>query len=144
MRAAAALFVLAASAAGAQDSGVAFRLTFDPDTTARLQAMGERVVVAAVYYGEPKAGATVELDEMGQVWLGNEDVTVDPLDQDVALKVTLEGEPVDQVEAPMMNVNVFTARIAHRNNLIECDLIDGPVADVAKQPKAISCTLLRP
>ena len=32
---------------------------------------------------------------MGQIWLGNEDVTIDPLDQKVRLKVALDGAVIE-------------------------------------------------
>lgn len=142
MRRLAALLAAVAPAAAAAEA-VSFTLDLDPATEARLAAMGERITVSAFYFGDPKPGADVELDEMGQVWLGNEEVEVAPVDQTVTLTAILEG-PADRVVAPMVNVNVYTSRLAHENNLINCGIIEGPIAELAVAEQRIECTLLGP
>ncbi|MDR3494403.1 MAG: hypothetical protein P4L82_07355, partial [Ancalomicrobiaceae bacterium] len=41
-----------------------------------------------------------------------------------------------------VNVNVYTARLADENNLLDCDLVDGLVADVQVKPNKVVCKLI--
>ncbi len=43
-----------------------------------------------------------------------------------------------------MLVNVFTSRMAHENNLIDCGIYEGPIAMAQKKPVDITCDLIDP
>jgi len=132
-----------AGAAQAQDTTITFGLGFDPATRATLTTRGEMVIVSAWYYGEP-ADPKVPVDEVGLVYLGGEDLTIFPFDQTITLGANLANANLGDVITPMININIFTARRTHEDNLIDCDFIDGPVADIAGQEPVLTCTLLNP
>jgi hypothetical protein len=102
------------------------------------------VTVASYYSGDPAPGSTATLTEEGQVYLGEEQLTIRPVDQTVRLGGVLSGMAVDQVELPYVNVNIFTARAVDENNLINCDILDMPVEEATRSPQAIRCTLIKP
>ena len=130
-----------AGAAAAQDM-LRLEISFDPAAAAKLAAMGERVTVSAWYYGEPLGEGLIHVDEMGQVWLGTETFDIWPLDQTVSIGGSLGGAPMGWVAQPMVNVNVYSSRLADQNNLLECDLVDGPFDELAMDAQPIRCKLI--
>jgi hypothetical protein len=130
-----------AGAAAAQDGMVTVDLVLDPAVEAALQARGEWVIVNAWFFGDP-AVDSVPMDEMGLVYLGEEKATVYPVSQRVVLGGYMAGAPRDWVLDPIVNVNVFTARLTDQNNLLNCGIVEGPVAEVSGAVQTISCTLL--
>lgn len=128
------------SPALAQDTAIRLALRFDEATLTLLQGMNEWVTVSAYYFAYD-AAADAPVEEDGSVYLGGETVQIYPADQ----TVTLSGPgafPPGWTDAPQINVNVFTARFAAEDNLIWCDLVEGPVADVTAADNVISCTLI--
>lgn len=132
--------LVAAGSAAAQDS-VTLDLVLDAEVEATLQARGEWIIVNAWYYGDP-AVDSVPMDEMGLVYLGEEKATVYPVSQRVVIGGYTAGAPRDWVLDPLVNVNVFSARLTDQNNLLDCGLVEGPVAELAGGVQTISCTLL--
>jgi hypothetical protein len=132
--------LVAAGAAQAQTQ-VTIDLVFEPGVASTLKKRGEWVVVSAWYYGEP-AKAGVPTDELGLVYLGDEEATVFATDQRLVLGGTTAGAPAAWVLEPQINVNVFTARITDENNLLDCGIVEGPVAVLAAGVQQISCRLL--
>jgi hypothetical protein len=130
-------------AGGAASAEVTIDLVLDPAAEAALQGREEWVVVSAWYFGDP-AVDSVPMDEMGLVYLGEERVTVFPVSQRIVLGGALAGAPVDWVIEPLINVNVFSARLTDQNNLLNCGLVEGPVAEMAGAVQTISCSLLGP
>jgi hypothetical protein len=122
---------------------VSIDLQMDANTVATLEKRGEKVVVRGWYYGFPVAGSTVQLDDMGLVYLGNEELTIWPAARtSLALGGNLASAPIQDVQQPMINVNVFTARHTDENNLITCKLVEGAMADLAATPQVITCSLI--
>lgn len=116
-------------------------IRFDPAAAQALAARGERVVVAGYFYGDPAPGATEAPDEMGLINLGTEEVTIRPKEARLTLGASLSNAPLDQVVEPMVNVNVYSARWTHEDNLLDCGLVDGPVAAMTA-PQEVFCKLL--
>ncbi|NUB44552.1 hypothetical protein GEU84_009180 [Fertoebacter nigrum] len=141
--------VLAAALCGiaqvglAQDTTFYLDLRFDPAALERLSAMGERVMVSAWYHGDPSS-PDVAVDEIGQVFLGAEQAEVWPGNQTLRLGGMLAGAPLAQVSEARVNINVFTARLVHEDNLLDCSLVDGPMSEVQAGKPGIFCTLLAP
>lgn len=133
---------LLATPALAEDTVVALKIGFDPAAAAFLQEKGELVVVSGWFYSDPAPGNTLPVDEIGTIYLGSEEVTVWPKDQTVTLGHNLAAAPMASVVAPMLNVNVYSARISGEDNLLDCTLVEGPTATLAKTPQTITCTLL--
>jgi hypothetical protein len=138
----AAVLCLATLPALADTPRVTLRITFDPAAAKALADMGEMVTVSSHFYGFPKAGATMKPDEMGMITLGIEDITIHPADTTLETGGLLLSAPLDQVEEPLVNVNVYSARFANEDNLLDCNLL--PEESLAKMtgPQDITCKLL--
>lgn len=136
--------VAAAISATSSLAGESIRLnlTFDDETRLTLAQIGERVTVNAIFFGEPTDEGRDFTDEMGQVYLGTETFDIWPVDQTLILGGSLDGMPGDLVVQPMINVNVYTSRIKDENNLINCGIIEGPVAELAEGAQSIACKML--
>ena len=132
--------LIAAAPASAQES-VTIELVLDPAAEAALQGRGEWIVVNAWYYGDPALDA-VPMDEMGLVYLGEEEATIYPVSQQIVLGGMMAGAPRDWVIDPIVNVNVFSARMTDQNNLLDCGFVEGPQAELAAATQVISCSLL--
>ncbi len=130
-----------ASPATAQNV-VELRLTFDDETRLTLAQIGERVTVNVWLYGEPSAEGRDYANDMGQVYLGTETFDIWPDDQTLQLGSSLAGAPTELVQEPMMNVNIYTSRIADENNLIDCEVIDGPFSQLVAEPQTAACSML--
>lgn len=136
------LCALLASPAMAQETTLTLDLQFDAASATALQERGEMVVISAYFVGEPADGNVLPVDEMGMVYLGAEDYTVYPLNQTVQIGHSLGAAPIGNVLAPMVNVNVYSARHTDENNLLDCGIVDGPTEPLSKQPQLISCKLI--
>lgn len=109
---------------------------------AELAERAEMVAVAGVYSGEPAPGATIEADDMGLIFLGNEEHIVWPVPQRVMPGANLGGMPLSQVQAPMLTVNVFSARFTDEDNLPDCGLVDGLETKTSGTVLAVHCRLI--
>ena len=125
----------------AENDKISINISFDEPTIARLTSLGEWVTVSAYYFGDP-AREDAPTDEMGMVYLGHEEATIFPANQRVELGGYLAGAPLDWVVAPLVNVNVYSSRFVDENNILDCGLVEGPVAELSLAEQSISCTLL--
>jgi hypothetical protein len=132
--------LVTASAVAAQEN-VTVDLVLDPEAEAALQSRGEWIIVNAWYYGDPALDA-VPMDEMGLVYLGEEEATIYPVSQRIVLGGMTDGAPREWVIDPILNVNVFTARMTDQNNLLDCGFVEGPVTELAGAAQTISCRML--
>ncbi|MFT4151614.1 MAG: hypothetical protein QM656_15540 [Paracoccaceae bacterium] len=143
-RAAALILPLVLAGPALADSRIPIHVTFDPEAAKQLAQMGEMVTISAHFYGEAKPDSTLEPDEMGEITLGLEEFTVAPRDVTVDTGASLAVAPAEQVAVPMLNVNVWTARYADENNLLDCGIVDGAVAELTGKVQEIACKLLPP
>ncbi len=133
-------------AGSAGELDVAFELGFTEYALMRLAELGETVTISGMYYGEPVPEVAETMTEAdGPVYvIGTYEAVVDPLDQ----TVTVSGAGIDPAklanlaDAPLLNVNIFTSRMKHPDNLINCTLIDGPVGELRAKPPATLCEML--
>jgi hypothetical protein len=121
---------------------VTIDLSLSPRAMTELAGQAEMVVVSAFYWGEPAPGATIEPDDMGQIFLGSEEHVIWPVPQTVRLGANIAAMPLAQVATPMLNVNVFSARFAAEDNRLECGLLDAPLADLVGTVQALACKLI--
>lgn len=133
---------LLAGPAVAQETSLTLHITFDAAAATKLQEAGEMVVVSSYYWGDPVAGSFLPVNEMGQLYLGGEQATIWPHEQTITIGGSLGGAPVGNVEAPMVNVNVYSARISAPDNLLDCSLVDGPSDALSKATQEITCKLI--
>ncbi len=130
-----------ATGALAEGNKITIAISFDEATIAKLTSLGEWVTVSAYYSGDP-AREDAPTDEMGMVYLGHEEANIFPANQTVELGGFLNGAPLEWVVGPLVNVNVYSARLVDENNILNCGLVEGPVAELSQADQAISCTLL--
>jgi hypothetical protein len=133
-------------AAPVSDLDVAFELGFTEYALMRLAELGETVTISAMYYGEPLPEVAKTMTEADGPFyvVGTYETIVDPVDQ----TISVSGAGVDTAKlvnltgAPVVNVNIFTSRTKHPENIITCTLIDGEVAELRAKPPATLCEML--
>lgn len=124
------------------DDRITIQLTFAPAALAALQNRGEAVVISAYYAGDPNAISTLPPNEMGQIYIGAETITILPENRIVAIGAGLGGSAIAMTDQAMVNVNVYSARFTDADNLLDCGIVDGPVADIIGTLQQISCKLI--
>jgi len=120
-------------------------ISLSPKAAAKLAQLHEGITGAAYYYGWPTPAARKNADDVGQINLNFENVMV----EDTAKTIQFTGKVVKRKEIAWLvkrqvrvAVNVYSARRSSPDNILNCDIYDGPVAEaVAKTPK-ITCKLI--
>ncbi len=142
-----ALLLVATLPAAAQPAVQPFtvEVQLSPKAAARLAALRESISLAAVYYGDPMPAARRFADSMGQIPLGNEDVTIPGQPG----SVTFTGSMVPLAKLALIrnhdvkvNLNVFSARRSGPDNILNCDLFEDSVALATRRPVRIKCKLI--
>jgi hypothetical protein len=133
-------------AVATSEQDVMFELGFTEYALMRLAELGETVTISAMYYGEPLPEVAETMTEADGPFyvVGTYETIVNPVDQ----TISVSGAGVDTAKlanltgAPVVNVNIFTSRTMHPDNLITCTLIDGDVAELRAKPPATLCEML--
>lgn len=133
-------------AGSAGELDVAFELGFTEYALMRLAELGETVTISAMYYGEPLPEVAATMTEADGPFyvVGTYETIVNPVDQ----TISVSGAGVDTAKlanltgAPVVNVNIFTSRTKHPENIITCTLIDGEVGELRAKPPATLCEML--
>lgn len=135
----------AAAAPVKTEHGFDIQLTLTPRTADKLAAMGEQVTVSAMFFGDPRPGAPVE-EGMGEIRLGEDTIDVAPANAVVVVTgAGFDPKRISEIEGPpQVLINVYTARKAHGDNLIDCGIYQGPIKMAQEKPVAIECDLLEP
>ena len=121
---------------------VSVELAFSDKALAELQSRGEAVILASNWIGEPAEGVTTADPETGMVYLQWEELTIYPGPATLVLGANLSAAPLDQVIEPALNLNVFSARWTDEKNLLACDVLDGPLSELAGSPHKLTCKLI--
>jgi hypothetical protein len=132
-------------AEGANPYAFEVNLTLTPRAAERLAATDERVIVAAMYFGEAVSPDAPGVDQdVMQVEMGSDMVEVGPENALVKAPGTnFDPTNITSIKGePEVLVNVYSARKTHENNLLDCGLYQGPVAMAQKQPVDIACDLI--
>lgn len=124
-------------------------LTLSPAALADLLRLKEQVTVSAMYSGEPTKEATKKgiPDEVGEVGLGNEEITRPPSTEPTTFAFAGKGFQAKRLKwvAPgtaKLLINVYSARKAADDNLLDCGIFEGTLAEAAAKPIEISCKLI--
>lgn len=133
--------------ASEKDLGFDVNVTLSSKAAAKLAAKKEGIVVFATYYGDPKKGADKHTNEIGQISVSTSDENVGISGAGGRAHISgakVDPKSLDWVAGPLkVNVNVASARKSSSDNLLDCDLIDGPVANVRKNaPVEMHCYLI--
>lgn len=131
-------------AASEQPYGFSLELEFSDKALSTLKTQGEEVIVAASYYGSPNRAGEKHADDVGQIDLGREEVQVPAEPGPVqVIGSGLDIENLKWIEGEVMvNVNVYSARLSSDDNLISCDLIDGPFSAIKDSIVTLDCALI--
>jgi hypothetical protein len=120
-------------------------LALTPRTIEKLKADKESITVSVMYFGVPASEDAPGVDkDVNEVGLGSDQIDVAP---DV-VHVKAPGTGFDPKnlasikDAPEVLVNVYSARKASEDNVLDCDIYQGPVAMAQKKPIEIHCDLL--
>lgn len=117
-------------------------ITFSDKALAELTARGEGIVISTYWMGDPAPGATLPLNPIETIFLVSEEVTLHSGPARVVLGANFPVALAGQVTVPMMNTNVSSARWTSDDNLLDCDVLDAPFADLAAAPQALHCKLI--
>ncbi len=138
---------LAGHAAAADTGPLSFdvNITLSPKAATELQKSKEGITVSARYYGDPTSAAARHANEVGQIDLGGEELRLPA--QGGAARLTGRGAETYRLDwiqgPPKVNVNAFSSRLSHADNILSCDFIDGDVAQVVMaQPVELHCALI--
>ncbi|MET2825467.1 hypothetical protein [Mesorhizobium shangrilense] len=141
-----ALLTVSASAAQAGDSyGFRIDLSLSAKAASELARLHEGIVVAASYYGDPKPAFAKKANEVGQIDLGREEITVDSTvaSVDVTGKAFERGHVKWLTEGKVMvNVNVYSARRSGPDNILDCDFFDDALTLAQQAPLTLHCKLI--
>lgn len=140
----------AVSAAGADETPkFDLVLALSPAALTELTKIHEQVTVAAMYAGEPTKEAQKKKvdDEIGEVNLGSEEITR-PMTAATA-KVSFTGKGFDAKKLKWVKpgtakvlINVYSARKANDDNLLDCGIFEDKLTVAATQPIEIFCKLI--
>lgn len=120
------------------------RVELSPAAARTLAARHEGIVVSAGYTGAAKPSAQKHADQMGQINLGYDRVTVAGTSGTVRVPGTgLRRAALVWVQGPvLLNVNVYTARQSSPDNLLSCDFFDGELQHAVQSPMTLHCGLI--
>ncbi len=109
-------------------------LSFSQAAASKLQALKEGVVIAAYYSGEPAAGAEEHADQIGMIDLGEDRTERDG--EPAVVAIPGKGDIETRLHwvkdgEPLVNINVHSARRSGPDNLLDCDVYDGPLKAIA-------------
>jgi len=150
MRRAGALLATALGLAACQPQAghgpYAFAVDVDltPAAAQKLSALHEKVAVAAYYSGLPAQG--VQAGQDGQVDLGSDKQEFAPPQSEARFSGTVVAESDLKTISgkPRVLINVFSARHASPDNLLDCGIFDGEIAAAQAKTPRITCDLLNP
>lgn len=117
-----------------------------PAARARLDRLGEKVEIKAMYYGLPNAAGKPKADEDGQIDLGSRTMDIDPGQRDMMIRGdALASGRLNLVDGePKVLINVYTARKVAQDNLLDCGIFEDTIAKAQEKPIAIACKLIYP
>jgi hypothetical protein len=132
-----------AGAPGAYPFEVRVRLT--PEAVRHLASINEQVTIAAMFGGSLKPGATPNTDGPDGINLGEDLVDIPP-QADQVVKITgrsFEAARLGDIQGePTVLINIFSARKAGPDNILDCGIFEGPISQAQAAQVDISCSLL--
>lgn len=121
-------------------------LAFSPRALATLQRRNEKVIVSPFLEGEPLPRYRSRGDETtGLIDLGTARITVPARAGPVAIPAgTLKRDRLAWVVrgSARVNVNVYSARLSGPDNLLDCGIVEGPLATISGTTQRIRCKLI--
>ncbi len=148
---AAALLCLTATGAVAQRpparpaAGFTIDVSFSPRAAAEMARRREGLTISAYYEGEPTRAARRHASEDGTIGLGDE--TINVAGRAGRYAVTGRGFRAARLAwirpgTARVNVNLYSARRSGPDNILNCDLVEGPLAQIGGRTHRARCRLI--
>jgi hypothetical protein len=132
-----------AAAATVQTGGFDVQVSLSPTAKATLARRGETIVLSADYYGWPVDGASIKVDDVGQIDLGREQHELAaPGQAHFAGAVFPRATQSALRQPPEVNINVFSGRKSSPDNLLDCSIFQDAISIASKSPVTIRCRWL--
>jgi hypothetical protein len=134
----------ASAAARGTRSGFTMNISLSPRAAAELRRRNEGSVVSAMYSGAPTPAHERDGDEIsGDIDLGSRAIAgpgqAGPI---VVPETVLRRDRLSWITGePNVLVNIATARRATQENLLDCGLVSGPLANMAARTHHVLCRL---
>lgn len=124
-------------------AGMTLEISYSPRAAAEMRRLGEGLMVAAYYHGEARPAYRRRAADDGEILLGDEQIAV----PNGARRVVITGRNflaarLSWVTEPTVDVNLFSARRRSRDNLLNCTVVSGTLAEVAGRTHAVRCALI--
>lgn len=123
----------------------AIAVTLSPAAAKKLAGLKEAITVAAYYYGEPTKAAAKKADEIGQIDLGSEEIRLGSGGGTATF--VGKGFKADRLgwvvgREGRVNINVYTARLVHPDNLLDCGLFEDTLTVAQGKVIPMTCKLI--
>ncbi len=118
------------------------QVTVSPNAQGKLEKIGEKIKILAVYAGEPVPAKKKLANEVGEIGLGDEELVLPLMGGNARLKGKLPREKLGWVTKPRLLINVVSARTRFPDNLLDCTLFDNDLELALKRPIEIHCKLI--
>ncbi len=117
-------------------------VSLSPQAAARL-ASGEGIVVSASFEGEPTAAARRHAGNDGHVGLGSRRVEIPGRNGEAVLHRDTATMPLHWIQGPIqLNLNIFSARHTGPDNVLSCDIFEGPLEHALNRAVPLHCGLI--
>lgn len=141
---AAALVIIPVPSLAQKPMGFEFNIALSPKAAQRLATAGEGITIGALFYGAPNKKGEKHANEIGNIDLGYEKISV--RGKETAVQITgksVKAKMLKFIDGPaMVNVNVFSSRKTSDDNILNCDLIEGRVRSVQAKKITVYCSLI--
>ncbi len=119
------------------------RVLLSPDARQTLMQGKEGITVAASWYGEPNARHQSAADESGQIDMGRSELNLPSEGGTVRFTpASINRKRLGWLkEGVWVNINVYSARRHWPDNILNCEIADGPLAGLARKPVTLRCSL---
>lgn len=146
------LFAVAATGAGAMQRpparpalGFTLDISYSPRAAAEMARRREALTISAYYEGEPTRAGLRHANGEGGINLGDDTLTVPARSGPVA--VTGRGFLPARLAwtrpgTIRVNVNLFSARRSGPDNILDCGLVEGPLAQIVGRTHPVRCKLI--
>lgn len=145
------LLALAATGAAAQRAparpalGFTLEISYSPRAAAEMARRHEALTISAYYEAEPSRAGARHANEEGGINLGDDTLTVPGRSGPVA--VTGRGFLPARLAwirpgTIRVNVNLYSARRSDPDNILDCGLVEGPLAQIVGRTHPVRCKLI--
>lgn len=119
------------------------RVVLSPDARQTLAQGKEGITVAASWYGEPNIRHQSAADESGQIDMGQSELNLSSEGGTVRFTpAAINSKRLSWLkEGVRVNVNVYSARRHWTDNILNCEIADGPLTELTRKPVTLHCSL---